>query len=179
MRILNNTRDHNLILEEIFSKKNRIAEDGTLCKTLFYDITQQARVPAAIASVDASNCYDRIAHTMASMIFQAFGVPTAAIVLMLGGIENMKFFLRTGFGDSTSFAGGSISIKTQGLCQGNGTALAGWAMISICILRAYGKKGHGEKFLCPITKLQQHLPAISYINSHGYSAYQPDQGQKH
>ena len=38
---------------------------------------------------------------------------------MFGTIENMKFFLRTGFGDSTSFAGGGLSIKTQGMCQGN------------------------------------------------------------
>jgi hypothetical protein len=115
MRMMNNARDHNLIPEEIFSKKNRMAEDGTLCKILFYDIKQQARVPAAIASVDASNCYDRIAHAMASIIFQAFGVPTTAIVSILGAIENMKFFLCTRFGNSRSFAGGGISIKTQGL----------------------------------------------------------------
>jgi hypothetical protein len=57
------------MLEEIFSKKNRMADDGTLYKTLFYDITWQARVPVAIASVKASNCYNRIAHAIASMIF--------------------------------------------------------------------------------------------------------------
>jgi hypothetical protein len=55
-------------------------------------------------------------------------------------------------------------MKTQGLCQGNGALPAGWAVISICILRACGEKGHGAKFLCPITKLQQHLLAISYVN---------------
>jgi hypothetical protein len=38
--------------EEIFSEKNWMADDGTLCKTLFYDINRQARVPAAIASVN-------------------------------------------------------------------------------------------------------------------------------
>jgi hypothetical protein len=92
-----------------------MADDGTLCKTLFYDITRQARVPAAIFSVDASNCYDRIAHAMASMIFQAFSVPTTAIESMLGAKENMKFFLCTGFGDSKTFGGGGISIKTQRL----------------------------------------------------------------
>jgi hypothetical protein len=92
--------------EEIFSEKNCMADKGTLCKTLFYDITRQARVPAAIASVDALNCYDRIAHAIASLIFQAFGVPLSAVKTMLGAIENMKFFLRTGFGDSKSFAGG-------------------------------------------------------------------------
>ncbi len=95
---------------------------------------------------------------MALMIFQAFGVPT-------GAIENMKFFLRTGFGDSTSFAGGGISIKTQGLCQGNGASPAGWAVISICILWAHGKKGHGAKFICPITNLQQHLSAILNVDN--------------
>jgi hypothetical protein len=98
------------------------------------------------------------------MIFQAFGVPTTAIESMLGAIENMKFFLRTGFRDSKSFAEGGISIKTQGLCQGNGASPAGWAVISICILRAHGKKGHGAKSLCPITKLQHHLSAILYVD---------------
>ena len=129
--------------EEIFSKKNRMADDGTLCKTLFFDIARQAHVGAAIASVDASNCYDRIAHAMALLIFQAFGVPTTAVESMLGAIENMKFFLRMGFGDS-SFSGSGISIKTQGLCQGNGATPAGWAVISICIIGAHRKKAMGQ-----------------------------------
>ena len=77
-----------------------MADDGMLCKTLFFDITRQAQVPAAIASVDASKCYDRITHAMALLIFQAFGLPTSAVESMLGAIENMKFFLCTGFGDS-------------------------------------------------------------------------------
>jgi hypothetical protein len=59
------------MLEEIFSKKNCMADDGTLCKTLLYDISWQAKVPAAIPSKNASNGYDRIAHAMASLIFQA------------------------------------------------------------------------------------------------------------
>jgi hypothetical protein len=91
--------------EEIFSEKNQMADDGTLCKTLFYDITRQARIPAAIVSVDSSNCCDRIAHAMASLVFQALGVPNTAVESMIGAIKNMKFFLQTGFGDSTSFAG--------------------------------------------------------------------------
>ncbi len=111
--------------EEIFSKKNSMADDRTLCKTIFHDITHQARVPAAIALVDASNCYDRIAHTMALLIFQAFGVPLTAVETMLRAIENTKFFLQTGFSNSTLFAGGGISIKTQGLMQGNGASPAG------------------------------------------------------
>jgi hypothetical protein len=136
-----------------------MANNGTLTKTLFYNVTRQARVPASIASVDASNCYDRIAHAVASLV-QAFRVPELAIGSMLSAIENMKFFLRTGFRDSTKFAGGGIQIKMQGLTQGNGATLAGWAVISILILNAHRKKGHGAKFVCPITKLTSHLSAI-------------------
>jgi hypothetical protein len=124
-RMLHNAQDHNLMPEEVFSKKTCMANNGTLCKTLFYNITRQARVPAAIASVDALNCYDRIGRAMAYLVFQAFGVPTLAVESMLGTIENMKFFLRMGFGDSMSLAGGGISIKTQGMCQGNEAAPAG------------------------------------------------------
>jgi hypothetical protein len=159
-----NTHAHNFMPEEMFSQKNRMADNWMLCKTLFYDIARQTHIPAAIALVDASNCYDRIAHAMASLIFQAFGVPTSMVESMLGAIENMKFFLQTGFGDSASFAGGGISIKAQDLCQGNGASLAGWAVISICILKAYGRKGHGIKFFCPIMQLWHHLSAILYVD---------------
>jgi hypothetical protein len=77
-RMMERARESNLMPEEIFSKCNRMADDGTLSKTLFCDLARQARAPAAIASVDASNCYDRIAHAIASLVFQAFGVPHTA-----------------------------------------------------------------------------------------------------
>jgi hypothetical protein len=99
------------------------------------------------------------------VVFQAVGVPKSAIKSMLSVIENMKFFLRTSFGDSKRFAGGRISVKVQGLTQGNGAFPAGWAVIIIMILRAHGKKGHGTKFRCPITNLSAHTLAILYIHN--------------
>jgi hypothetical protein len=50
---------------------------------------------------------------MALLIFQAFQVPLTAVETMLGAIENMKFFMCTGFGDSKLFTGGGISIKPR------------------------------------------------------------------
>jgi hypothetical protein len=79
--------------EEVYSEQNKLAEDATLSKNLFYDIVRQLRRPAGQALVDADNCYDRIAHPMASMVFQAFGVPTQAIESMLKTIQNMRFYL--------------------------------------------------------------------------------------
>jgi hypothetical protein len=78
-RMLVNVRKYKLMPEEIYSKRNRLADNGTLSKVIFYDITRQLHRPAGLASVDVDNCYDRIAHPMASMIVQAFGVPTTAV----------------------------------------------------------------------------------------------------
>jgi hypothetical protein len=82
---------------------------------LFYDIACQTRTLAAIVSVDPSNCYDQIAHAMAYLIFQSFGVESTAVSAMLETIQEMKFFLQTAYGDSKTFAGSSIKIKMQGL----------------------------------------------------------------
>jgi hypothetical protein len=79
--------------EEIFSEQNKMADDGTLTKVLTYEIIRQTRRPAGLASLDADNCYDRIAHTIASLVFQAFGVSLSASESMLTTIQEMKFFL--------------------------------------------------------------------------------------
>ena len=145
VRMLQNARTYQMMPEEIFSKKNRMADDGTLCKTLFFNIARQARVGAAIASVDASNCYDRIAHAMASLIFQAFGVPTTAVESMLGAIENMKFFLRTGFGDSTSFSGGAVSAsKLKGCAKGTEPPRQDGQLSALALSKHTGKKVTGQ-----------------------------------
>jgi hypothetical protein len=57
------------------------------------DTVRQSRLPAGIASVDANNCFDIIAHLIASMVFQALGVPTTATETMLETIREMKYFL--------------------------------------------------------------------------------------
>ncbi len=56
-------------------------------------------------------------------------------------------------------------MKTQGLTQGNSASPAGWAVISICIIGAHRKKGHGAKFHCPITNLKHHLSTILYVDN--------------
>jgi hypothetical protein len=106
VKMMENVHRYRLLPEEIYSERNKLADDGTLSKILFYDIIRQLKRPAGLASVDANNCYDRIAHLIASMAFQAFGVPTPAIKSMLTTIQDMKFYLRTGYGDSKDFAGG-------------------------------------------------------------------------
>jgi hypothetical protein len=164
VRMMNNVRQYGYMPEEIYSEKGRTADDGSLAKVLFYDIVRQSRLSAGLSSIDAANCYDSIAHAIASLVFQAFGVPKEAVESMLTAIEEMKYFLRTAYGDSRDLAGSKIEVKFQGLCQGNGAAPAGWAVISITILQAHKEKGHGAHFVCPISDRTGHLAAILYMD---------------
>jgi hypothetical protein len=164
VQMLDTARKYKLVPKEIFREKNRMADNGGLAKTLFYDIARQTQLPAAIASVDASNCYNRIMHAMALPIFQSFGVEDTAVATMLETIQEMKFFLRTAYGDLTNFVGSLIEVKMQGLGQGNGASPAGWCVISIMILRAHGKKGHGARFIAPMSCMKRSLSAILYAN---------------
>jgi hypothetical protein len=148
--------------EEVYSKRNRLADNGTLSKVLFYDIVRQLRRPAGLASVDAGNCYYQIAHPMASMVFQAFGVPTPAIESMLTTIQNMKFFLRTGYGDSEGYAEGDYDdskdpIKTQGMCQGNGASPVVWTVTSIPMIATHKRKEHGLHLVAKMSETTGHL----------------------
>ena len=100
---------------------------------------------------------------MVLLIFQSFGVEDTAVSEMLEMIQEMKFFLRTAFGDSRDFAGSTIEVKTQGLGQGNEASLAGWCVISIMILCAHGAKGCGAHFIALLSQVRSSLSVILYV----------------
>ena len=147
--MLEKARRNGLMPEEIFSKRNKMADDGTLTKVLTYDIIRQTRRPAGLASVDANNCYDRIAHTIASLVFQAFGVPLSASESMLTTIQEMKFFLRTRFGDSSDFA---TSYKNSGPLQKATGHLQQDGPLSAYVYSMLIKEGTGRSFCMPHLK---------------------------
>ena len=130
-RMLENARKYGFMPEEVCSERGKVPDDGTLTKVMFNDVVRQTRLSAGVGSVDAANCYNSIAHAIASLIFQAYGVPEEAVHSMLTAIEETKYYLRTVYGDSKNFRGHKTSVKVQGLCQGNGAAPAGWAVILV------------------------------------------------
>ena len=121
-RMLDAARSKGVIPNEQYSDKQSTAEDGTFDKILQSDIGRQRRLPFAIISADAANCYDRIHHSIMALVFLALGVHTGVITSMLRSIQLMKFFLRTGWGESTSFICGDLLQILHGMCQGNGVA---------------------------------------------------------
>jgi hypothetical protein len=170
IRMLSNIRKYKLMPEEVYSKRNCLVDDGTLSKILYYDIVQQLRQLSGLALVDADNCYDCICHPVVPMIFQAFSVPTPAIGYMLSTIQDMRFSLRTGYGDSAGYAGGTDNtsadpIKTQGMCQGNGALPAAWTGTSIPMIAIQRKKGHGVHFKAPITNKEGQLTGGLFVDN--------------
>ena len=57
-----------------------------------------------------------------------------------------------------------LDIKIQGMCQGNGAAPVGWAVVSIEILNKHKKKGHGSQILCPILLIRSNLAVVLYVD---------------
>ncbi len=98
------------------------------------------------------------------MVFEAMGVPINATVSMLTTIQDMKFFLRAGFGNSKAFSGATGEVKMQGLCQGNGAVPAGWLTTNITMIRAHKRKENGVHLINPITDGNLHIVGTIYVD---------------
>ncbi len=93
VRMLHMAKDMDLVLEDIYGTKGRMAEDVILQQVLVYDLARQLRRPVVVASVDASRCYDRVAHAMAELTLRAYKVCWSSVLVMLHPLQCMKFFL--------------------------------------------------------------------------------------
>ena len=162
--MLDAARTAGIIPQEQYSDKQSTAEDGTFDKILQSDIARQRRMPFAILSADAANCYDRIHHSIMALLFLALGVHTGAIAAMLRSIQIMKFFLRTGWGESTTFIGGDPLRIMHGMCQGNGASPAAWLVLSAILVRAYKSLGFGCKLASPITRTHLDTMGVLYVD---------------
>ena len=149
-RMMDLARQCGVVPEEIYSEKGRTAEDGVLHQILTYDIARQQRALMLVASVNAAQCYDRIAYSIAGLTLQASGVHASSVRSMLKPMQEMKFFVRTAFGKSENYVGGKDDPK-QGSGQGNGAAPPTWQQISTTMIRAQHSAGHGITVTSPIS----------------------------
>ena len=162
-RMLELARKHGLVQEEIYSEKGRTAEDAILHQVLAYDIARQKRAPLIVASVDAAQCYDRIAHAFAALTLRANKAPESSVHCMLQPIRDMEFYIRTAHGESDTYAGGRETPK-QGKCQGNGASPATWQQISTVMLRTHRREGHGVTVRSPISGKECTQAGLLYVD---------------
>jgi hypothetical protein len=88
---------------------------------------------------------------------------------MLTTLQEMRFFLRTGYGNSIRYVGGSkglsiTAVKKQGMCQGNCASPAVWTAVSIPMISAHKRKGHGAHLVTPISNQSCHLVGGLFVD---------------
>jgi hypothetical protein len=135
-----------------YSQKESMVEDARMDNRLTMDISQQLHHPLATMLADTDKCYNCISHIVMCLLLLAIVGTFGNIVSMLHPIQTMKFFQRNTWGDSTTFVGGRGQDNSlQGLCQGNGAALACWLMLSLVLMHSYNWQGFGSRIILPIS----------------------------
>lgn len=151
--------------EQFFAKRRTKPQEGCLVKTLFYDCCRVLHETTAVCSVDFHSCYHSVAHPIASVALQAWGVPFMLVKIMLSVLQTMQFYLRTGFGDGTSSYGGTVADPLGGLGQGNGAAtLPAFTAVCSLLVMAYVNMGHGVQVNTAVTSLLFTIAAIIYVD---------------
>jgi hypothetical protein len=152
--------------EELFSQKGSTSEDAKFDKTLMADLSRQARHPMTVVSANAAYCYDRINHIIMSLEYLVLtngNIP--AIVASLICLQTMKFFKRTGFGESKTFFGGASYIPyMMGLGQGNRAAPPSWIQLSAVMVNVFKKLDLGAKVKDLIKDVMIHSMGALYVD---------------
>jgi hypothetical protein len=112
-----------LAWEQYGSCEENNAIDQALNKVLSFDLIRHDRMDAAMCSNDAKICYDRIVHSIASILMKQQKVPASACICFFTTLQNLYHTVRTIYGYSKSGYGGTLwAVTYSGVGQGNGTS---------------------------------------------------------
>jgi hypothetical protein len=101
----------------------------------------------AIESVDLVNCYDAVAHLIASIALQSFKVCQVMVAMILYVLKTMTWYLKTVFGQSKISFGGTGLDPSMGLGQGNGAIPPGFLAVCTLMINLYRNLGHRVTFI--------------------------------
>ena len=141
VRMLDNAYSAGVIPRENHAQRGSTALEVAFLRLLTLDISRQRRHFMALASVDAANCYDRVGHSFLSLACRAMGLPVQAIKVMTTTLSRMKFYLRSGYGDSARHYGADPDNPLEGLCQGSGAAPEVWLVVSSMLIHYMRDEG--------------------------------------
>jgi hypothetical protein len=144
--------------KELFSQKGSPSEDAKFDKTLMADLSQQAHHPMTMVLADPAYCYNHVNHIIMSLVWLVLingNIP--AIVASLICLQTMKFFQRTGFGESKTFFRGINSLPyMMGLGQGNRAAPPFWIQLSAIMVTVFKQLNLGTIMHDPILDILIH-----------------------
>jgi hypothetical protein len=97
--------------------------------------------------VDLANCYDTVAHLIASIALQSFKVCKVMVAMVLYVLKTMTWYLKTAFGQSKISFGVTVLDPPMGLGQGNGAVPPGFLAVCTLMINVYCNLGHGVMFI--------------------------------
>jgi hypothetical protein len=154
-----------IAIEQYGSRHNRAAGTQCLNKHLTLDLLRQQRQAGILLSNDAKACYDRIVHSFASLAMQRVGVPVQMIECSFRTIQDLRHYIRTIYGESTTFFGGDEwTIPVNSIGQGNGAGPAIWAVVSTPIFEMMRAAGHGAQFTMAISGEKILLVGFAFVD---------------
>ena len=133
-----------------------------MCKTFFCDISKVLHWAAGLNDVDLGNCYDRVAHPPSSIVLWAWGIPLAAVKVILMALQTMQFCLRIGFGESALTYRGTMESPNEGSGKGNRGAPPIFSNLSSLVVNAYKCHGNGAMMTSSYTCRLFVLAAVMY-----------------
>ena len=97
-RLIPTLKAEDIILREtIDSTRGISAIQVALNKKLLADIANKNKLPNIIASVDASNYFNRVAYPIAGMICQYFSLLLDFVITFFTTIQSIEIFLLTSY----------------------------------------------------------------------------------
>lgn len=174
-RMMDRAREIGFIPEEQMAERHRTAEDGAFQKVLMHDYARLKRSAYSVVSADAANCYDRVNHIILALLLWSLGLPQGPLAAMLVTIAFMKYYLRTGFGESKDYMGGDKSRqRMHGLNQGNRAASHCWSIVSALLVRIQRYRGHVAEIKSPISRLVSTIMGLLYVDDTDLFVLNPD-----
>ena len=143
---------------------NRSAQEVAVNRMLSLDLFRLRHRPGAIAGVDATQCYDCIVHSLASILAQNEGAPLTPLQSMFTSLQRMQYFLRTKFGESKHYYGGVQAQPFQGTAQGNGASPSMWVMISMYLVLLMHNAGFVTQLISAFSGLSVALVGFLFVD---------------
>ncbi len=163
-RMMDRAFQEDIVPVEQFAKHGSQAAHGVVASGLFCDIPRALHQMAAIESVVDANCYNAVAHPIASIALQSFKVRKVMVAMMLSVLQTMKRYLKTAFGHSATAFWGTLDDPLMGFGQGNGASPPGFLAVSTLLIEVYQCQGHGAQFIPGLARDAFTIAAVIYVN---------------
>ncbi len=120
-----------------------------------------------VVAANTAYCYDRVNHVIMPLVWLVLtnsNIP--AIVTALTCLQTMKFFQRTGFGESKTFWGGAnYRPYMMDLGQGNRAVPPSWIQLSAVLVNTFKQLELGALISDPITLEMIHTIRALFVNN--------------